>query len=125
MDKALENFEAALQMNSEYEKAKSWHAKVLSEQAALRANANANSTATATADSASSSETSKPIDGTTAATTTAASTTGTGDSAATATTGTATTGTVDDTVIINTVPLTPETTNGLKKAHYDSTDAQA
>jgi hypothetical protein len=130
MDKAIENFVAALQMNSEYEKAKSWHAKVLQEQAVLRANANSAAT---TADTSTSSNTSKPTDGTTTSTTTAAnSTNGTGDSssAATAVSGTAisgnSSGTVSDDVIINTVPLTPETTNCLKKAHYDETDtAQA
>jgi hypothetical protein len=136
MDKAIENFVAALQMNSEYEKAKSWHAKVLQEQAVLRADANSNSAATTTADTTSSSNTDKPTDGTTTGSandTAANSTNGTGDSsssAATAISGTAVSGSssgaVSDDVIINTVPLTPETTNGLKKAHYDESDtAQA
>jgi hypothetical protein len=134
MDKAIEDFVAALQMNSEYEKAKSWHAKVLQEQAVLRASANSNSAATTAADTAAtSSNGSKPTDGTTtsSATDTAAnSTNGTGDSNVTAISGTtvsgSSSGTVSDDVIINTVPLTPETTNGLKKAHYDESDtAQA
>eukprot|EP00953_Heterococcus_sp_UTEX-ZZ885_P033025 17209-Heterococcus_DN1.PRE.2 len=135
MDKAIENFVAALQMNSEYEKAKSWHAKVLQEQAVLRANANSNSAATTSADTtATSSNSNKPTDSVTATNTSAAnSANGTGDSSSSASiavSGTATSasssGTVSDDVIINTVPLTPETTNGLKKAHYDESDtAQA